>query len=98
MHPAGLTAFAARRDDRSPVYAYEQRRRAKLDPEQERSLRANEDAWEFFSAQPPSYRRTAVWWIVSAKREKTRSKRLATLIEDSANGRRIKALTRRERH
>jgi uncharacterized protein YdeI (YjbR/CyaY-like superfamily) len=96
MQPAGLKAFAARTDERSAIYAYEQRRGAKLDSEQERRFRANEAAWEFFSAQPPSYRRTATWWIVSAKREETRVRRLATLIEDSANRRRIKALTRRE--
>jgi uncharacterized protein YdeI (YjbR/CyaY-like superfamily) len=93
MRPAGLAAFEARSDDRSAIYAYEQRSGARLDPEQERELRANADAWAFFESQPPWYRRTATWWVVSAKREETRRKRLRTLIEDSAAGRRLRQLT-----
>jgi uncharacterized protein YdeI (YjbR/CyaY-like superfamily) len=97
MRPAGLRAFEARRDERSAIYAYEQRQDAKLAPEDERELRADDRAWEFFRAQPPSYRKTAIWWVVSAKRDETRRKRLRTLIEDSANGVRIRHLRRRER-
>ena len=51
-------------------------------------------AWSFFQLQPAGYRRTATHWVVSAKREDTRRKRLTTLIEDSANGRRLQHLTR----
>jgi uncharacterized protein YdeI (YjbR/CyaY-like superfamily) len=94
MQPAGRAAFEARRDDRSAIYSYEQRHNAKLDPAQERALRVNKQAWSFFDSQPPSYKRAAIWWIVSAKREETRARRLATLIEDSANGRTIPPLTR----
>jgi uncharacterized protein YdeI (YjbR/CyaY-like superfamily) len=93
MRPAGLTAFEARSDDRSAIYAYEQRHDARLTPDQERELRSNPRAWEFFQAQPPSYRKTAIWWVVSAKREETRARRLRTLVEDSANGRRLRQLT-----
>ena len=93
MTPAGLDAFEARTDDQSAIYAYEQRHAATLDPEHERELRANEQAWNFFQSQPPSYRKAAVWWIVSAKKDETRRKRLATLIDDSAAGRRIAPLT-----
>jgi uncharacterized protein YdeI (YjbR/CyaY-like superfamily) len=57
--PAGVAAFERRAEDRTAIYAYEQRRAARLDPDQERRLRANERAWAFFEAQPPSYRRTA---------------------------------------
>ena len=94
MRPAGLKAFEARTDDRSAIYAYEQRQDAKLAPEHEREFRANERAWSFFQAQPPWYRKTAIWWVVSAKREETRRKRLRTLIDDSANGRTLRHLTR----
>jgi uncharacterized protein YdeI (YjbR/CyaY-like superfamily) len=97
MQPAGLTAFEARTDDRSAIYAYEQRGNAKLDPEQEREFRANAAAWEHFQSRPPSYRKTAIWWVVSAKREETRRKRLRTLIDDSAEGRTIRQLTPRRR-
>jgi uncharacterized protein YdeI (YjbR/CyaY-like superfamily) len=97
MQPAGLRAFEGRTDDRSAIYAYEQRGNAKLDPEQEREFRANEPAWEYFQSRPPSYCKTAIWWIVSAKREETRRKRLRTLIEDSAARRTIRQLTPRRR-
>jgi uncharacterized protein YdeI (YjbR/CyaY-like superfamily) len=93
MRPAGLAAFEARSDDRSAIYAYEQRHGATLAPDDERAFRANERAWDFFQAQPAWYRRNALWWVVSAKREETRARRLRTLIEDSANGRRLRRLT-----
>jgi uncharacterized protein YdeI (YjbR/CyaY-like superfamily) len=91
---AGQRAFEARSPERSGVYAYEQRGSAALDPAQEARFRADAAAWEFFSAQPPSYRTTAIWWVVSAKRAETRERRLATLIEDSAAGRRLARLAR----
>src|ERR1700693_2970448 len=78
MRPAGLKAFALRTDEWSAVYSYEQQTKAKLGPEAERSFRANKKAWEFFQAQAPGYRNTAIWWVISAKREETRRKRLAT--------------------
>ena len=94
MTPAGHAAFARRDEERSGVYSFERREAAKLDDEQERRFRAAEGAWEWFQTQPPSYRRAALHWVVSAKRAETRERRLATLIEDSANGRTIKPLTR----
>jgi len=94
MHPAGLRAFEARSEDKTGIYAYEQRHTAKLGAERERRFRANKKAWGYFSAQPPSYRQTAIWWVVSAKKEETRQRRLAALIEDSERGRTIRPLTR----
>jgi uncharacterized protein YdeI (YjbR/CyaY-like superfamily) len=94
MTPAGLAAFEKRSEHRSGVYAYEQRKQAKLEPDQEREFRANAEAWSFFQAQPAGYRQTATYWVVNAKREETRRKRLATLIDDSASGRRLRHLTR----
>ena len=94
MHPAGLRAFAARTADNSAIYSYERPHVATLEPEEEAQFRANEAAWAFFQTQPPSYRRTALHWVVSPKRAETRQKRLATLIDDSANGRTIRLLTR----
>jgi uncharacterized protein YdeI (YjbR/CyaY-like superfamily) len=94
MRPAGLAAFDARRPDRSGIYSYEQRKAAKLPADFERRFRENEQAWAFFEAQPPGYRQTAIWWVVTAKREETRQRRLETLIADSAEGRTIRQLTR----
>jgi hypothetical protein len=91
----GSRRLQARLEKRSGVYAYEQRKTATLDPGQARQFRANKPAWDFFQSQPPSYRQTATWWVISAKREETRERRLATLIEDSAAGRRIGPLTRK---
>jgi uncharacterized protein YdeI (YjbR/CyaY-like superfamily) len=89
MQPAGLKAFEARREDRSRTYSYEQAEAAGFSDEFGAIFRANPTAWDFFQSQAPSYRRIATHWVVSAKREETRRKRLATLIEDSAAGRRI---------
>jgi uncharacterized protein YdeI (YjbR/CyaY-like superfamily) len=89
MTPAGEAAFAARREDRTARYSYEQRHEAAFDAEQEATFRANAAAWEWFTAQPPSYRATATFWVASAKREDTRARRLAKLIDASARGRRI---------
>jgi uncharacterized protein YdeI (YjbR/CyaY-like superfamily) len=91
---AGAAAFARRRDDKSAIYAYERRHTAELTDEHARRFQANAAAWEFFQSQPPWYRRTATHWVISAKKEETREKRLATLIDDSANGRTIAQLTR----
>jgi uncharacterized protein YdeI (YjbR/CyaY-like superfamily) len=97
MRAAGEAAFARRRDDRSAVYAYEQRRNPALEPEEERRFKADAAAWGYFTSRPRSYRTPALWWVVSAKRPETRERRLATLIEDSAAGRPIKPLTPRKR-
>ena len=95
MRPAGLKAFEARTEENSGIYSYEQGDNAALGDEFERRFQANEVAWRFFQAQPPGYRRTAIWWVVSAKKEETRHRRLATRIDDSAHGRTIALLTRR---
>jgi uncharacterized protein YdeI (YjbR/CyaY-like superfamily) len=95
MRPAGLEAFQRRSEKKSGIYSYEQRSSAKLPYEHEARFKANKKAWAFFQQQPPWYRRTATYWVVSAKKEETRDKRFATLVRDSANGRTIAPLTRR---
>lgn len=93
MKPAGLKAFAARQEQRSGTYSYEQRSPDLPEP-YARLFRRHKAAWAFYQAQPPSYRKAANWWVVSAKQEATRLKRLDTLIADSAAGRRIGPLRR----
>ncbi|HET7707393.1 MAG TPA: YdeI/OmpD-associated family protein [Thermoanaerobaculia bacterium] len=95
MQPAGLAAFEARKAEKSGVYSFEQRENAKLDRKAEAKFKANKAAWKFFQSQPPGYRKVAVFYVMSAKREETRAKRLQTLIDDSAAGLRI-GLLRRE--
>ena len=88
MQAPGLQAFEARQENRSGIYAYEQRPAELVEPYAGK-LKRNKAAWKFFQAQPPYYRKLMTWWIVSAKQEATRVKRLDKLIEESAGGRRL---------
>jgi uncharacterized protein YdeI (YjbR/CyaY-like superfamily) len=94
MRPAGQRAFEARREDRSGVYSFEQDTPLVLSPEYEARIRAVPDAWAYWEKRPPGYRRTATHWVMSAKREETREKRLAQLIESSAAGEHVPHLKR----
>jgi uncharacterized protein YdeI (YjbR/CyaY-like superfamily) len=80
MQPAGLAAFRARNALAVAPYSFESRS-VTLDPPFEKQLRANKVAWEFFQAQAPWYRRTIVFWVMSAKRQETRERRFASLLE-----------------
>ncbi|HNX49570.1 MAG TPA: YdeI/OmpD-associated family protein [Thermoanaerobaculaceae bacterium] len=95
MQPAGLEAYEARRENKSGLYSYEQRG-VELEEPYDRILRQNQAAWSFFQAQPPSYRKAVSWWIVSAKKEETRLKRLERLAAFSVQGRRLPELTPRK--
>jgi uncharacterized protein YdeI (YjbR/CyaY-like superfamily) len=94
MQPAGLRAFEARDHARSGLYSFEQRRTVKLGSAAEALFKANAKAWAFFTAQPPGYRRVATWFVISAKRDDTRARRLEVLIRESGAGRRIGMDTR----
>ncbi len=89
MRRAGLTAFKQRTKARSGPYSYENRKAATLGKELEEQFRSKAKAWEFFQNQPPGYRQTLIWWIVSAKREETRQQRLQKLIAESEAGKRL---------
>jgi uncharacterized protein YdeI (YjbR/CyaY-like superfamily) len=95
MQPAGQQAFDSRTADRSGVYSFEQRTEASLSPEMIARLQDHPEAWRFWEAQPAGYRRTATWWVISAKQEATRLRRLDTLIADCAAGRRVAPLRRK---
>jgi uncharacterized protein YdeI (YjbR/CyaY-like superfamily) len=94
MTPAGLRAYERRKPERTGVYSSERRRAAVLPPEFERRLRANPAAAEWFEGRPPGYRKTAIHWVISAKKEETRMRRLQQLIDCSAEGRTVPPLTR----
>ena len=91
VQPAGKAAFDKRRENRFGIYAYEQRS-VELPEPYAKPFRTNKKAWEFFRAQPAGYRKTIGWWVVSAKQESTRLRRLHMLIADSAAGRRVGVL------
>ena len=89
MQPAGLQAYKLRRENRSGSYSYEQRT-VDLPPVYAATLNGDRAAADYFAAQTPSYRKAAIWWVISAKQESTRQRRLAQLIEDSSNKRWLK--------
>lgn len=95
MQEAGRAAFAKRRENKSGIYAYEQRRDV-LDEPYLGTFKKSRAAFAFFESQPPGYRKTAIWWIVSAKMEVTRERRLAELIDHSKHKRRLPALESRK--
>jgi uncharacterized protein YdeI (YjbR/CyaY-like superfamily) len=84
MTPAGEAAFAHRKAHKTAVYSFERTEAAVLPPAFAKRLAANRAAANFFAAQPPWYQRTAIHWVISAKRDDTRERRLTTLIADSA--------------
>jgi uncharacterized protein YdeI (YjbR/CyaY-like superfamily) len=88
MTDAGRAVFAARKDAASPGYRAEKKVGA-LDETRLRALKRNKPAWTFFEAQPPGYQKAAAWWVMHAKREETRDRRLATLIQHSVDGKRV---------
>lgn len=92
--PAGLAAYERRSEAKARVYSYEQRQTATFPPELERRFRRARAAWTFFAAQPPGYRSLATYWVVSAKREETRARRLEKLVECSQEERRLPELAR----
>jgi uncharacterized protein YdeI (YjbR/CyaY-like superfamily) len=94
MRPAGAAAFEARREQDTGVYSFERSEPAELDAAAEARFRAEPEAWAWFERQPPSYRRPALHWVVSAKRAETRERRLAQLIADSKAGLRVAPLRR----
>ena len=91
MFTAGLKAFEGAKDQRRK-YSYEQRMGVRSAAPGEKRFRENRKAWDFFQSQPPWYRRTATFWVISAKKEETRQRRLATLMADSERGKPIKPL------
>ena len=88
MAAPGIAAFAKRDPRRTRRYSFENPRRA-FDPALERAFRKARAAWTFFRAQPPGYQRVATFWVMSAKQQATRERRLAVLVKSSADGKRI---------
>jgi uncharacterized protein YdeI (YjbR/CyaY-like superfamily) len=96
MEPSGLNAFAQRLPENQDRYSYEKDARI-FDDTCLAQFQASEKAWRFFQGQPPGYQRKATWWVMSVKKEETRLKRLAILIADSKQGRRVGPVTGKTR-
>ena len=85
MYPAGLRSFEKRKEINSKVYSYEQKE-VVFSMGFELLFKANKVAWTYFCALAPSYRKVSTNWVMSAKRDETKIKRLAQLISESENG------------
>lgn len=95
MTPAGLDLFHNRSDDKGYTSAD---RNVPLSEEFEKIVKANDAAWQFLSNLAPSYRRDLIWWVMSAKKEETRLKRLGILIESSEVGLKIPSMRKKNEH
>ncbi|NNF01558.1 MAG: bacteriocin-protection protein [Bacteroidia bacterium] len=93
VHDVAVQGFKARNKAKDEKYFYEQRQ-AKLDAKYEKLIEANKKAWEFWKALAPSAKKASVWWIISAKKEETKMRRLGILIDSSAEGKLIPQLRR----
>jgi uncharacterized protein YdeI (YjbR/CyaY-like superfamily) len=93
VHPAGLEAFNKRSEEKAGIYSFEQDSHELL-PVFEKKFKANKKAWKYFTSKAQWYQRTSIHWVMSAKQEATRLKRLETLIKDSENEKTIALLTR----
>ena len=99
MMPPGIAAFAARDPDRTGIYSFE-KAEAAFTPSQARQFKRKIAAWKWFCAQTPSYKHVATHWVISAKREETRVRRLEQLIAHCADGKKLRqftAMTERKR-
>ncbi len=96
MKPAGIAAFNKLDPDKSKIYSFEQRS-VKFNNKYETIFKHNKKAWVFFSEQIPSYQKPAIHWVMSAKQEETRLRRLNILIIDSSNGQKIVPLRRNQK-
>jgi uncharacterized protein YdeI (YjbR/CyaY-like superfamily) len=96
MRPAGLRAFESRKPERTGIYSFERNAEAEFGPEFANWFQQNPDALAYFGAQANWYRRAATHWVMSAKRDSTRQRRMSQLIADSSAGRTIKPLTRNQ--
>jgi uncharacterized protein YdeI (YjbR/CyaY-like superfamily) len=91
MQEAGLQAFKHRKENRSVIYSYENEP-ISLDKAFEKQFKANKKAWKFFQSMAPSYKKTAINWLMTAKQQQTKQRRLKELIRDSEAGTKIKSL------
>jgi Uncharacterized protein conserved in bacteria len=91
MKPKGLELFNMMDKNKLKTYSFE-RSIVELSPELEKKFKANKKAWKFFQSMPPSYRKPVTNWVMTAKQEETRLRRLSTLIKDSEEGRKIRGM------
>lgn len=93
MQPAGLKAYEKRKKSKTGRASYEQEE-AELKKEYKDKIKANNRAWKFFLELAPGYTKQSIHWVMSAKQEKTRLRRLRILIESCEEGKKVPPLRR----
>lgn len=93
MKPEGLKIYKLRNKENQRKASYESNPKA-LSPELKDMLKGNVKAYTYFKSMAPSYQRITIHWIMSAKQEATRHKRLNILIESSLEGKKVPPLRR----
>lgn len=96
MTRGGLATFEQRNKSAGRRYSFENRPND-LPREALAEMKKDRKAWEFWTDQPPGYRRVVSWFVLSAKRDETRARRLAAVIAHAAQGRRLPQLISPER-
>ena len=91
MKPEGLHAFSLRKENKSKIYSYENPAIV-FDKSFEKKFKSNKQAWHYFQSTAPSYQKTTTRWVMSAKQEATKLKRLEELIRDCSVNKKIKAM------
>lgn len=89
MQTAGLEAFKHRKENKSAIYSYENKAML-LDKAFEKQFKANKKAWDFFQSKAPSYKKVVINWLMNAKQESTKLKRLEKAISASEAGNKLK--------
>lgn len=92
IEPAGAETYRRWTEENSGAYSFEQETPGTLCDDYLARIRADAAAWADWQSRPPGYRKQVTHWIMSAKRESTRERRLKSLIEDCAAGRKVKPL------
>lgn len=96
IQPAGKAAYARKKKEKSGVYSFEQNLKSlTLPPEYESILKREKMAWAFFQSLAPSVLKGTIWWVISAKQEATRQRRMTELIRCCGEGKKIKMLRRK---
>ena len=92
MKTEGLKAFGFRKESNSKIYSYENPP-LEFSPEFKKIFKTNKKAWLYYQSETPTYRKVTTRWVMSAKQDSTRTRRLKELIYDSAAGKKIKAMS-----
>jgi uncharacterized protein YdeI (YjbR/CyaY-like superfamily) len=88
MHPAGIAAFQKKKEEKSAIYSYESEA-AELPPIFQKKLKKDKKAWTYFQTRSNYYKKRTTHWIMNARTEETKIRRLEKLIEASGQAQQL---------